>query len=162
MKKNVLINLRVEQDLKDAFQQIAEKNGYTMSELLTASMHDVTKRGYIPLYLVSKLQKKNRSIISIQEIKACVEATILKTELKDKINKISIFGSYATGQMKKSSDIDLLINVNKTFGLFDLGNLSSSLEKELGKKVDITIDGNLDPYFKAIILREQIVVYEKH
>ena len=161
MKKNVLINLRVEENLKDQFQKIASDSGYTMSDLLTASMKEVVKRGYIPIYLASKLPKKNNPVISIQEIKIALGNTIIKKEYKDAINRVSIFGSYATGEMTSKSDIDLLIEVKKTFGLFDLSDLEISLEQTLNKKVDIIVKNDADPYFNAIVNREKIIIYEK-
>lgn len=161
MKKNILINLRVEEDLKDAFQKIADANGYTMSELLTASMKDVVNRKKIPIYLQSKLPNKNTPIITVQEIKIAVETVLLKMKFRDKINKVSLFGSYARGQMNRNSDIDLLVKAKDGITLFELSELSSSIEKETGKKTDITVDGDLDPYFKQIVDREKITIYEE-
>lgn len=161
MKKNVLINLRVEQDLKESFQEIAERNGYTMSDVITASMRDVVKRGMIPLYLTSKLPRKNRSIISIQEIKIALENMILQLENKDSIKSISIFGSYAVGTMNSNSDIDLLIDADSDFGFKGMGMLRDGMEELLHKKVDITLDGQLDPYFSQIVNREKITIYER-
>lgn len=162
MKKNVLINLRVEQDVKESFQNIAEQNGYTMSEVIEASMKEIIRRGQIPFYLSSKLPKKNRSIISIPEIKIALENILLNAKYGKHIKSVSLFGSYATGQMNKNSDIDLLVEVDKEFGLFDLTNLQSSLEEKLDKKCDLTIDGDsLEPYFAQIVNREKIIIYER-
>lgn len=161
MKKNVLINLRVEQDLKESFQQIAENNGYTMSDVITASMKEIVRRGTIPFYLSSKLPRKNRSIISIQEIKIAVENAILKEKLNNKIKSVSIFGSYAIGTMNHNSDIDLIVEASDSFGISGLSLLNSSLEEALGKKVDITIAPATDPYFSQIINREKITIYER-
>ena len=161
MKKNVLINLRVEEDLKERFQQIANENGYSMSDLLTASMKEIVRRGNIPLYLSSKLPKRNNSIISIQEIKIALNNILLTKNYHKQIKRASIFGSYATGEMTSKSDIDLLIKTGDSFGLFDLADLTNSLEQALKKKVDITIENNNDPYFLSIINREKIIIYEK-
>ena len=162
MKKNVLINLRVEQDLKERFQEIAESNGYTMSDLLTASMKEIVKRGYIPIYLSSKLPKKeNKKILSIQDIKIGICNVVITKPYKDEIKAISIFGSYSTGEMTPNSDIDLLIETGKEFGLFDLADLKESLEKSLGKSVDVAFDSQLDDSeFIRIVNREKIIIYE--
>ena len=63
--------------------------------------------------------------------------------------------------MTSKSDVDLLIEVGKTFGLLDLSDLEISLEHALNKKVDVTIKNDNDPYFNAIVNREKIVIYEK-
>ena len=164
MKKNVLINLRVEQDLKERFQEIAESNGYTMSDLLTASMKEIVRKGTIPIYLSSKLPKKDHKILSIQDIKIAVCNILVTKTYKNGINSISIFGSYATGEMTPQSDIDLLIDINPDMpiGLFDLADFKGSVEKNLGKSVDIASNSSLmDRDFMSIVRREKIVIYEK-
>ncbi len=164
MKKNILINLRVEQDLKERFQEIAESNGYTMSDLLTASMREIVRKGSIPIYLSSKLPKKDHKILSIQDIKIAVCNILVTKPYKNGINSISIFGSYATGEMTPQSDIDLLIDTNpkESFSLFDLANFKNSLENILGKSVDIASNSSLaDSDFMRIVRREKIVIYEK-
>ena len=161
MKKNVLINLRVEQDLKESFQQIAENNGYTMSDVITASMKEIVRRGTIPFYLSSKLPRKNRSIISIQEIKIAVENAVFQLDNKESIKSISIFGSYAIGSMDSNSDIDLLIDADSNFGFKGMGMLCDILEKSLHKKIDITLDQHEDSYFYRVANREKIIIYQK-
>jgi len=59
--------------------------------------------------------------------------------------KAAIFGSYATGEAKANSDIDLLVQ----------------LEDALNKKVDLLTYNSIHPYLKRIILNEQKVIYEK-
>lgn len=67
-------------------------------------------------------------------------------EIKEKfgVRKIGIFGSYATGEQKKNSDIDFIVEFElnafgKNFkGLFDaFTNLYAYLEDLFGLKVDI-------------------------
>ena len=162
MKKNVLINLRVEQDLKERFQEIAESNGYTMSDLLTASMKEIVKRGYIPIYLSSKLPMVSnmKRILSIPEIRNAIIELITNKDYENDINSISLFGSYAKGKASISSDVDLVIDCQK-LGLFDAVNLQNELKQALGKDVDLVVAGDLDPYFANIINNERIVLYEK-
>lgn len=66
---------------------------------------------------------------------------ILKKELpylKDKygVGKIALFGSFAKGEQKKKSDIDILVDLNKPLGL-DFIELADRLEQRLGTKVDV-------------------------
>jgi hypothetical protein len=150
----------VEQDLKESFQQIAENNGYTMSDVITASMRDVVKRGMIPLYLTSKLPRKNRSIISIPEIKRLLEIMVVMNGYENKINSISLFGSYAKGKASPNSDVDLLVDCND-MSLFTIAALKEDLEKALQKDVDLVTTGNLDPYFEKVVNKEKIVLYER-
>jgi len=50
---------------------------------------------------------------------------------------IGIFGSYARGEQKESSDVDILVNFHEGATLFDLVGLGDFLEEELKVKVDI-------------------------
>jgi len=42
---------------------------------------------------------------------------------KYKVNKLSVFGSYATGKARKRSDVDLLVDFEETIDLFDFIHL---------------------------------------
>ena len=51
--------------------------------------------------------------------------------------KAALFGSIARGEMKKNSDIDILVKLKKGKSLFDFVGLKLELEEKLGKKVDL-------------------------
>jgi len=66
---------------------------------------------------------------------------ILKNEmpfLKDRygVEKIILYGSYAKGQPKKKSDIDILVALRRNLG-FEFIELADRLEEILGEKVDV-------------------------
>ena len=126
MKKDTLIHLRVNQEIKEAFQYIVEQEGFTMSEVLEASMRDVVSREKIPLYLVSKLKIKSKPNLTIPLIKKCVEHVVTG---KDKIKSISLFGSYSKGTATQSSNVDLFIDVDDGYTLFDLAELQETFFK---------------------------------
>jgi len=74
------------------------------------------------------------------------------------IVKAGIFGSYARGDAKKNSDIDILIEVKnkKKFSLFDLVGLEMELEKKLGKKVDLLTYKGVNRHLKKYILSDEV------
>ena len=158
MRKDTLINLRVNQDLKDAFQEVVEQEGLTMSEVLESCMEDVVKRGMVPLNIASRSRRKKAPILTIPLIKACLE-NLLPSE-SEKIKRVSLFGSYSKGTAKPSSDVDLFLEVDEGFTLFDLAALQEKLEKALGKKVDLATQDD-DAYFYAHIQKEAIRLYER-
>ncbi|MBP7057935.1 nucleotidyltransferase domain-containing protein [Candidatus Gracilibacteria bacterium] len=87
---------------------------------------------------------------------------VLITELKGQgVIKASIFGSYARGDIKKNSDVDLLVKLGKGKSLLDLAGLKISLEKKLNKKVDILTYNSINPRLKQAILKDQKIIYEK-
>ena len=73
---------------------------------------------------------------------------------KYKVNKIGIFGSYATDKMKKRSDVDLLVDFDETIDLFDYVHLSDEIQQMLKAKVDLSTPDAIKPYIKPKILRE--------
>lgn len=75
--------------------------------------------------------------------------------------KIAIFGSFATGKEKKTSDVDVLVKFEKEITLFQLSNMKLILENKLGRKVDLLTYGGIHPLLKKIILQEQKIIYEK-
>lgn len=159
MNKDTLVNLRVSKELKEAFQYVVEREGFTMSEVLEASMRDVVKRDIVPINLRTKVDKKRRTTISVPFIKACLDEILEKTN-NPKIKSVSLFGSYAKGTAKASSDVDLFLDVDEGFDLFDFAELQIELERALGKRVDIATRTD-DEYFMSHIQRERIQLYER-
>jgi len=95
--------------------------------------------------------------MDIQSIKAKITPI-----LKDQgVIKAAVFGSYATGEAKANSDVDLLVELAGRKSLFDLVGLKLDLEDVLNKKVDLLTYNSIHPYLKRIILNEQRVIYEK-
>ncbi|MBI2147732.1 nucleotidyltransferase family protein [Candidatus Woesearchaeota archaeon] len=71
------------------------------------------------------------------------------------IKKAGLFGSYARGEQKKNSDIDILIQPTRGMGIEFFG-LNIELEEKLGKKVDLVSYNGLSPYIKERILEEEV------
>jgi len=71
--------------------------------------------------------------------------------------KAGIFGSYARGEQKKTSDIDILIRVKgRKFSLLDMIRLEMLLKEKTGKKVDLLTYGSIHPLLKERILGEEM------
>jgi predicted nucleotidyltransferase len=73
---------------------------------------------------------------------------------KYKVNKIGIFGSFATGKTKKKSDVDLLVEFEDVIDLFDFVHLTDEIQKVLKVKVDLSTPDAIKPYVKPMIMRE--------
>lgn len=89
----------------------------------------------------------------IQNIKKKITLLLKKKGIK----RAGIFGSYARGEEKKGSDIDLLIEPPKNIG-FELIKIELELEKATGKKIDLITYNSLSPYLKKEILSEEIKI----
>lgn len=74
------------------------------------------------------------------------------------VKKASIFGSYARGEQKKKSDIDVIIEPPKGMGL-KFVRLAMELEEKTGKKVDLVSYNGIHPLLRYRILKEEIPIY---
>lgn len=72
------------------------------------------------------------------------------------IKKAGIFGSYARGEQKKNSDIDILIEVEENLSLTDLVRIKMRLEKKLGKEIDLVEYNSIHPLIKKQVLMEEV------
>ena len=159
MEKNSVINLRINNNLKDRFQNIVSKDGFTMSEVIEGCMNDIVTRGYIPINVRSKLKPRFENVLTIPFIKQCLEETFSNSKDK-KVKTASIFGSYAKGVAGPDSDVDIFIEADDSFSLFNLTELQNDLEKRLGKKVDLITESD-DSHFMSHIQKEKIQLYER-
>ena len=88
---------------------------------------------------------------SLQMIKR-VAVPILKSK---GVVRAGIFGSYARGEEKKNSDIDILIKPPKGMG-FGFAGLEIELSEKLHIKVDLVSYNGLSPYLKERILKQEV------
>jgi len=80
---------------------------------------------------------------------------------KNNIKKAGIFGSYARGDFKKNSDIDILIMPPKEMSLLDLSGIKIELEDNLDKKVDLVSYNYIHPLLKENILKSEVKILWK-
>ncbi len=99
--------------------------------------------------------KKKRAIRTLPAIKKRA-LPILK---RHAIKRAAVFGSFARGDNKASSDVDLLIEYKSADkSLFDLVDLKSELEEILGRKVDIVMYDSIHWRLREQILAQQVVI----
>jgi len=72
-----------------------------------------------------------------------VKNIILSCLKKFDPQKVGIFGSFARGDNKKGSDIDILVEFKKIPSLLSLIKLENDLSEILGTKVDLVTTGAL-------------------
>jgi uncharacterized protein len=78
-----------------------------------------------------------------------------KDEIKEKFKAevVGIFGSYARGEEKEGSDIDVLVRFEEGASLFDLVGIGYYLEDIFGVPVDVVSERGLNPIIKNDILK---------
>ncbi len=72
---------------------------------------------------------------------------------------LGVFGSYARGEARKDSDVDILIDYQEPKSLFTLGRIVLDLESMTGKKVDLVKRTHIKPILKPYILQDLITLY---
>ena len=72
------------------------------------------------------------------------------------VKEIGIFGSYAKGEQKDKSDLDILVEFERSIGFFEFLELEEYLENTIGVKVELVTKGALKPKIGEYILREVV------
>ncbi|GAA4802507.1 nucleotidyltransferase family protein [Olivibacter ginsenosidimutans] len=71
------------------------------------------------------------------------------------VKKLSLFGSFASNQVKSESDVDLLVEFEPTMKTYDnFMDLSFFLEDLLGRKVELITPQSLSKYIGPHILKQ--------
>ncbi len=83
-----------------------------------------------------------------------------KDEFRQKfgVNKIGLFGSYAKGEVREGSDIDIVVELEKP-DLFILIGVKQAIEEALKKKVDVVrLRDKMNSFLRQRIERDVIYV----
>lgn len=94
--------------------------------------------------------------MNIEEIKRQIMPILRKYGVK----KASIFGSAVRGEMKESSDVDILVEIEKDISLLDFVSLKLELEEVLGRKVDLGEYDTIKPRLRGKMLKKQVVILD--
>ena len=74
------------------------------------------------------------------------------------VRSLSLFGSVARNEAGPASDVDLLVEFDRSVGYFGLCALQGYLESLLGCKVDLGTPDSLKPRIRARVLGESVRV----
>ena len=80
------------------------------------------------------------------------QKSVLKTRFK--IKDIGVFGSYARGEERPDSDIDILVEFTEPVGFFAFLDVEEYLEKILNNNVDLVTKKALKPKIGERVIRE--------
>lgn len=72
---------------------------------------------------------------------------------------IGIFGSYARNEQTGKSDMDILVEFNKTVNLLDIIGIENALSESLGVKVDLVTSKFVHSYLAPHIKEDFQVIY---
>lgn len=154
------------------YTEIRNINGkkYYYRVISIRNKHKISKkRVYLGYDLLnSELSKKSKladeQLLSKRTTKIDKEIEKIKHKIvnllkNNSVSRAGIFGSFARGEQRKDSDIDLAINIkNKNASLLDFVRLKLELENVLKKKVDLVEYSAIKPLIKENILKEEIKI----
>jgi len=72
--------------------------------------------------------------------------------------KVSLFGSYARGEQRKGSDLDVVVDFQKPKSLLELVRIESDVSREVGVDVDLLTFGSVSPYLSKAIQKDARVL----
>ncbi len=102
-------------------------------------------------YLTKPKPNKNNIINAIK--------SVLKND--GRVANAWLFGSYARGEEKLNSDVDIMIELNKEkkYSMFDMLDISFLLENKIGRKVDLVEKGCLKDFALQTATNDLIKIY---
>ena len=94
--------------------------------------------------------------MTLDELGGNKRAAILAIAAKHGVQRVRVFGSFARGDAREDSDLDLLIEAGPRTPPWFPGGLLFDLEEELGRRVDVAEESTLHPLIRDRVLREAI------
>ncbi len=154
-----------------AYTEIKERNGrkYVYRVIsLRKGMKVAKKRIYLGINVSAKeLRKKEEeadsklnAVLKTKKAETLerLKKGIIEVLKRHKIKKASIFGSYARGEQKKGSDIDVIIEPTQKMGLFEFTRINFEIEDKLGKKVDLLTYNSIYPLIKKYVKKDEMKI----
>lgn len=77
--------------------------------------------------------------------------------------KAWLFGSFSRGEERKGSDVDILVQYDRTqrIGLLKIAGMKLDLEDLLDRQVDLVEDGQLRPWAVDSVNHDRKLIYER-
>lgn len=88
------------------------------------------------------------------------DQNIINLAKKNNISYLALFGSYARGEAKKNSDIDLLVKFNQPIDFFELEEVEEKFANLFHRPVDMVTVAGLNKYLRPYVENDLKVIYE--
>lgn len=93
-----------------------------------------------------------------QILPADVQREIIAILRRRGVALAGVFGSFARGEQRPDSDLDLLVEFEGRSSLLDMAGLKLDLQDLLGRRVDIVTPDGLSPYIRDNAMRDLVVI----
>ena len=94
--------------------------------------------------------------MTLDELRATKRDAILAIAARHGVTSIRVFGSFARGEARNDSDLDLVIEVEPARTPFFLGGFLADLEDELGRSVNVAEECALHKLIRNQVLKEAV------
>ncbi|MCX6635702.1 MAG: nucleotidyltransferase family protein [Acidobacteria bacterium] len=94
--------------------------------------------------------------MTLDDLRAAKREAILAIAARHGVTSIRVFGSFARGQARDDSDLDLLIEAGPIRTPWFPGGLLADLEEELGREVDVVEENGLHRLVRSQVLKEAV------
>lgn len=83
--------------------------------------------------------------------------------LNEPVKKAWMFGSFSRMEDGPDSDIDILVDLDRSvpMGLIQYAGMVNELEGILGRKVDLVAEGSVKPFARGNIDHDKVLIYER-
>lgn len=98
-----------------------------------------------------------RRAVTLDEVRAR-RADILSLGERFGVRNIRVFGSVARGEAGQDSDLDLLVDVDRGHGYFDMAGFALGVEDELGVFTQVATARGLKERIRDRVLREAVAL----
>ena len=148
---------------KENTKQVMLKLNKTSDADVLMKLDDMDNRqGYIKELIRNDIRGRN-GVMTIDAIRYLIAPVVKRYGLKN----VTLFGSYARGEARPDSDVDLIAEGGNYRGLFEYAEMVESFERALGKKIDLVTRDSLNAsdrestrMFIESIKKDEVILYE--
>ncbi len=98
-----------------------------------------------------------RRAVTLDEVRVH-RADILRLRERFGVRNIRVFGSVARGEARQDSDLDLLVDVDRGHGYFDMAGFALGVEDQLGVFTQVATARGLKERITDRVLREAVAL----
>jgi hypothetical protein len=98
-----------------------------------------------------------KKVYTIEEIRNIIVPRLKQLDA----TRIALFGSYARGEARADSDVDILVSLPDIVDILKYLETKDALRQVLGKDVDILDYRDISRFIKDEVLADSIIIYDK-
>ncbi|MBR5257253.1 MAG: nucleotidyltransferase domain-containing protein [Bacteroidales bacterium] len=110
-----------------------------------------------------KKEEIQNRILRIDRYRVDIVRSIQDYLRQEPVEKAWLFGSFSRMEERPDSDIDILVDLDRSvpMGLLHYAGMANALESRLGRKVDLVASGSVKPFAQLAINRDKVLIYER-